>query len=339
MTVVAAALIPVFSSEVRDTIERLFRIIQRPFGGRPSDVLQRNLQDDADSRASPLPPRPRSAFADLLSFNPNQDVVFLFPTRDPAPGRPLRDVAWEDMRAVDYVERALLDSGWPRDRITLKGVKQYSKRLDELTQGQLKRIEDRFKGWPDGAAMSTDVRYSSGLEELTKGETKELWRHITERDKQQNLVLICSPRSNKVTEKALAELGNFLDVIPDLQTPADSELPWWKLRFFGGEHESPSFRQTDPEGVRVDQAVIAKVKPPPEWHSAAKILFVFGIRGIGTWGAAKYFFENAPMLQREFGDEEFVIRIRVTYRNWRILPDTVLEDRKNAEELNRYLSA
>lgn len=267
--------------------------------------------------------RPRianRAFRELFNFNPQYDVIFVFPTREQPPGRLHGEVAWEDMRAVEYVERALLNSGWPRDRIRFRGVKQPSRELRNCTPKDIDDLRTQFGGWPSDHVVSAGVKYPKSLDELTQEELAEFRQRFGQTEKEHNLVLICSPKSNKATQEALRELGFDWDMLPDRDTPLDSLVPWWRLRYFDGEFASPCFKGATPSGDLEDWAVIGKVNSPKTWNANAKLLFVFGIRAIGTWGAAKHFFEHASELHGRFGAGNFACRVPVAYGNWHIRP-------------------
>ena len=208
-------------------------------------------------------------FRRVLNFQRGRRVTFVFPTRDPPPGRINRDVAWEDMQAVDYITRAAIEAGhrW----MARCGSEQF-----------------------------------------------------TDNYKQDNLVLICSPISNTATETALkvvkAERPQFdIDIVEDPATPSGSLVQWKRLQFFGGQFQSPSFRETDRTQPLVDWGVIAKVHSPTVWNPHAKILFVIGIRAIGTWGAAKFLFEHVREIHERYGDGEFAFTVQTTHQDFRII--------------------
>jgi hypothetical protein len=227
--------------------------------------------------------RKNRAFRRVLNFAPGRKVVFIFPTRDPPTGRLFRDVAWEDMRALDYLARACSRGG--HEWVT-------------------RRPTERF----------------------------------TNADKQDNLVLICSPITNSVTRAALQairkEYPNFdVDVFPELSPACSFGLVQGvikfvsrrngyvqrkRMRYFDAEYSSPSFDQTDPAGKLIDWGVVAKVNSPASWNPRTKILFVFGIRAIGTWGAAKFLFENINQIYQRYGDKEFAFMVKVTEEEFRI---------------------
>jgi len=110
--------------------------------------------------------------------------------------------------------------------------------------------------------------------------------HLLDPDKKRcNLILICSPRSNRVTKDALERLlagGKYPgDLIPRFEEVPDKPD---RLRIYWNKADwnSPSY---DQRGRREDVAIILKAQSP--WASDRKLLIVAGVRGIGTWGAAE----------------------------------------------------
>jgi len=66
----------------------------------------------------------------VLDFDLHEDVVFVFPTRQPAEKRKFDQIAWEDARAIDYVLRALALRRWPMDRIGMRGASHFDPHRD-----------------------------------------------------------------------------------------------------------------------------------------------------------------------------------------------------------------
>jgi len=112
-------------------------------------------------------------------------------------------------------------------------------------------------------------------------------KNITKHDKQHNnLILICSSKSNKATKEALDLIRNnnprLAHVIPVFES--NPETGRIEIKFNHATYPSESFEQKGPE--LTDIAVIVKSQSP--WAGQYKILVVAGIRGIGTWGAAEF---------------------------------------------------
>jgi hypothetical protein len=114
--------------------------------------------------------------------------------------------------------------------------------------------------------------------------------HLTPQDKRQNnLILICSSKSNKTTEEAirlLRERTNLKDLIPYFEgvpgAPAQIQI-----RCNQAIYPSASYEQENQTGGHLDDiAVVIKAQNP--WAAQYKVLIVAGIRGIGTWGAAEF---------------------------------------------------
>ncbi len=118
-------------------------------------------------------------------------------------------------------------------------------------------------------------------------------KHLTDEDKRHNnLILICSSKTNKVTGDALLELRkrypHLRDVLPAFELVSDVNTKACRvlLRFNGGIYESPSYDQPISEDAEIeDYAILAKAINP--WSPHHRLLIVAGLRGVGTWGAAE----------------------------------------------------
>lgn len=114
--------------------------------------------------------------------------------------------------------------------------------------------------------------------------------HLTRQDRERNnLVVICSSKSNQVTREVLDALRHrssrlresvpYFHDVPD--APGEIEVRWGK-----GEFRSESYKQAREDAPRRhDIAIIVKAQNP--WSSQHKVLVVAGTRGFGTWGAAE----------------------------------------------------
>jgi hypothetical protein len=72
--------------------------------------------------------RPRLAhreFHDLFNFDRRFEVVFVFATGDPAPGRRFPQIAWADARAIEYLLRTLALCDWPMDKVSMQGQERF----------------------------------------------------------------------------------------------------------------------------------------------------------------------------------------------------------------------
>lgn len=153
---------------------------------------------------------------------------------------------------------------------------------------------------------------------------------LTEADKARNLVVICSPRSNTFA-------GQLQDKLTALYPNAFSFVLGPEVRIRdgdGAEIHSRSYQQIRDHiaaGVAKsdlsakayeDYAIVAKVTNP--WNPQAKIVWLAGIRGIGTWGAAecikKKWQEIYEMLPDGQKQHDFSALVRVRYDNSDILP-------------------
>jgi len=157
--------------------------------------------------------------------------------------------------------------------------------------------------------------------------------HVAPQDQKQNLVIICSPKTNKFTGEFQQTLKRtrkpfFYFFENDPTKPGTVEI----LSPFGEHCKSDSFRQEDEckaRGVTADQlaheqlddfAVITKVRNP--WNEDNIVILVAGIRGIGTWGAAELIKKKWRLiydqLQADAKEEEFSALIRITYQEYDI---------------------
>jgi hypothetical protein len=117
---------------------------------------------------------------------------------------------------------------------------------------------------------------------------------VTEADKRRNLVIICSPRSNTVASTFQQELRRSHPNAFAFETVADKVCI---TDGDGARYESKSYEQVRhyigaglanqdlPGKTYEDFAVVTKVTSP--WNDKMKVVWVAGIRGIGTWGAAE----------------------------------------------------
>lgn len=105
-------------------------------------------------------------------------------------------------------------------------------------------------------------------------------------EKHNNLILICSSKSNTATKEALdllrAQYDRFKDRVPYFEkVPGKEQI---QIRFKKGVYPSESYDQKG--SVQDDIAMIVKARNP--WAGQHRVLIVAGIRGIGTWGAAEF---------------------------------------------------
>jgi hypothetical protein len=119
---------------------------------------------------------------------------------------------------------------------------------------------------------------------------------LTEQDKQKNLVLICSAKSNIVTKEVQDMLlENKIRCYFNAQKPNTNQ--WHIKDLVMGNFPSKTYNEIhdyldsggEPHELASqelnDVAVITKVTNP--WNAINKIFIVAGVRGIGTWGAAE----------------------------------------------------
>lgn len=110
--------------------------------------------------------------------------------------------------------------------------------------------------------------------------------NITHEDKSSNnLILICSSKTNTVTAEALSLIRqNYPSISEHIPEFCVDEISGKTvIRWNHGKYVSNSFHEQN--GPLEDVAIILKARNP--WAAQYKILIVAGIRGIGTWGAAE----------------------------------------------------
>ena len=174
-------------------------------------------------------------------------LLFVFPRRDTVPEAILPRTSTEDFLAMNNFISALLSIGWAR-RI---GVRDVGNIIGDMG-------------------------------------------HLSEADKRQNLVIICSPKSNALAATFQKEICKIYSNVFTFQSDADQVFI---TDGDGASYRSRSYEQVQnylsagvtqgdlPGKQYEDYAVITKVTSP--WNEANKIVWLAGIRGIGTWGAAE----------------------------------------------------
>ncbi|MBK8980657.1 MAG: hypothetical protein IPM29_32545 [Planctomycetes bacterium] len=153
-------------------------------------------------------------------------------------------------------------------------------------------------------------------------------KRVTDSDRRRNLVIICSPKSNKLSEDFQTELRRRHPSA--LYFEEDRRKHEWCIcDGDGARYRSPSWAQerqylssgvprTDlPSQKFEDYAVITKTENP--WNTSAMVIQVAGIRGIGTWGAAecikKEWRQLYDHLPTDAKDGEFSALVRIEYDN------------------------
>ena len=151
-------------------------------------------------------------------------------------------------------------------------------------------------------------------------------RHVNADDKRKNLVVICSPKSNSFAQ----ELQDMLKSqgLPIFEF-AQKDGPEWVIDIGEGKLESKSFRQESQyikqgvtrgqlaEKIFEDLAVVTKVQNP--WNPNNKVVWLAGLRGIGTWAAGecvrkqwKHIYDRLPEGKK---DCDFTALLRIKYSN------------------------
>lgn len=151
-------------------------------------------------------------------------------------------------------------------------------------------------------------------------------RHIRAEDKKRNLVIICSPKSNTFADefqKKLRERGIRAFYFEE------TDRTRWHITDGDGVFLSGTWEQEEnyhrrrigrhkfPEMCFDDFGVVTKITNP--WNPKNKVVWIAGIRGIGTWGAAecvkkrwKQIYDQLPMDAKE---TDFSALVRIRYDN------------------------
>jgi len=145
-------------------------------------------------------------------------------------------------------------------------------------------------------------------------------RNLSETDKRQNnLILICSSKTNTATAEALRRLKDEnsakAQLIPDFEK--EQKTGRIHIKWKSGIFPSETFDQKGP--VYNDIAIIVKTRSP--WAGQYKILVIAGIRGIGTWGAAEFLKKWwKPLYQKKVGKKtgDFAALVKVQYEDYDI---------------------
>ncbi len=157
--------------------------------------------------------------------------------------------------------------------------------------------------------------------------------HLTDADKQKNLVTLGGGKVNDFTEELLELLATReIDGFQFRETP-ESPGRWQLIHGDFGRYVSRSYEAKEiieeinrgtTEAELKDVAIVAKVTNP--LHSPNKIIIIAGIRGIGTWGAAEFLRKKANEIYqkkrsthgfKKTGDFAAIFTIR--YKNFDIL--------------------
>jgi len=141
-------------------------------------------------------------------------------------------------------------------------------------------------------------------------------------DAEDNLVILCSPKSNSVTEQLLRKVDERHGLKWSFEKKPNDEM---EIHTNGGHWESATYAQAASitaaggrvaDGALDDVAMIVKAANPH--NAAASIFIVAGVRGIGTWGAAYYLRQNAQSLSARTKGRPFAVLLKVHYNAWRI---------------------
>lgn len=207
------------------------------------------------------------------------DLLFVFPKRPGAAGALLPLILTEDFLAVNNFITCLLKISWNRKM----GVRDVGPAADDM-------------------------------------------KHVSAADRKRNLVIICSTKSNALAAEFQEELHR------SYQNSCTFEMENGKPFIKGGDGEifkGPSYKQVaDYLGSGVtpgdlsakkydDYALVIKATNP--WNKHNKVVWIAGIRGIGTWGAAeclkKEWRQLYKKLPRRSKAADFAAIIKISYNN------------------------
>lgn len=102
-----------------------------------------------------------------------------------------------------------------------------------------------------------------------------------------NVILICSPKSNKITDEAFRKINPISLGLPyfEIYGPAADMIKIVDPE--SGDFISPSYAQQATGSKEIDDyGLLLKARNP--WNDHYSLLIIAGCRGIGTWGVAEY---------------------------------------------------
>ena len=165
------------------------------------------------------------------------------------------------------------------------------------------------------ALLKADWNRKIGVRDTTR---------VIESDKRRNLVIICSPKSNSLATIFQDELRRAHPNAFTFESEGD------RVCISDGDnahYHSKSYEQVEsylhsgvarrdlPSKAYEDYAVVTKVTNP--WNEKTKVVWVAGIRGIGTWGAAecikKEWRQIYEQLPRDRKDLDFSALLKIEY--------------------------
>ena len=149
---------------------------------------------------------------------------------------------------------------------------------------------------------------------------------LKESEKGHNLVIICSTKSNSVAATFQDELRNLHANAFAFESEGDRVVI---SDVDGARYQSRSYQQVEeylrsgvaradlPSKKYEDYGVVTKVSNP--WNEKNKVVWIAGIRGIGTWGAAecmkKEWRQIYDQLPRQEKDCDFSAFLKIEYDN------------------------
>lgn len=158
---------------------------------------------------------------------------------------------------------------------------------------------------------------------------------LRESEKQKNLILVCSAKSNTVTKEVQEILRR--NNIRFYYNSQGSNKKEWLIKDIVGDFPSQTYNEIqnyiesegEPHGVASqelnDVAAITKITNP--WNAVNKIFIIAGVRGIGTWGAAecikKGWGEIYEALPAKNKRADFSALVRIKYKNCDIISSKV----------------
>lgn len=147
------------------------------------------------------------------------------------------------------------------------------------------------------------------------------------------MVLVCSPRANPLTREALDALAGSMPRLGIRFSGVGGSPERWQISIKGADYLSPTYSQiptlresgqNPANGPLTDYALLGRFRN--HWNPELNVLMIAGIRGIGTWGAARHLRDNAESLKAKFGRNEFLAVIEVKYQDYKIIETALVNE-------------
>ncbi len=189
-------------------------------------------------------------------------------------------------------------------------------------KGLLKSIRIAFEDMVALAYIERMLLLAGISENRIKIRQHKTFGKVNTGDLLENLVLICSPKSNPITKKYLDKITNSTPLKWTIEEDKNGQM---YIDKHPGRRPSPSYEQESNNGEECndvdtsrfdDIALVVRANNP--FKAGKKVLIIAGMRGIGTWGAAKYLRNNYRKINTLFKGGDFALIVSVHYENYRI---------------------